>query len=343
MLERRPEAGRPECYPSKSALTGARFCQIIDDENSGAVMAFDGRLLAGVGVLAAIVENGNFARAAEALGVTASGVSRALARLEARVGVRLLDRTTRSVALTEEGRAFYEQVSPCLAEIEEAAATAAGAASAVRGRLRVDIDPLFSRLVLAGRLGDFLQRYPDLSLDLTTREHVGDLVADGLDVGLRFGEPTSASLVARKLFDTRVLTVASPAYVARRGRPVRPEDLTRHAVIDFRDPTTGRPYEWEFHRGAEILRVQPTVRLLLSDAGTLIGECVAGTGVAQVLAVSVGDLIERGLLVELFPDWPDERFPVYAYHPSRRQPPAKVRAFIDFVYEVAGGRSAERL
>ncbi len=136
--------------------------------------------------------------AAGALGLTQPGVSRAIARLEARIGVRLLDRTTRTVRLTDEGRRFYEQVGPLLAGIEEAALLASGAASAVRGRLRVNIDPFFSRLVLAPRLGAFMARYPDLELELVTREKVGDLVADGFDVAVRFGPPPPSTLIARK-------------------------------------------------------------------------------------------------------------------------------------------------
>ena len=296
-------------------------------------MPFDGRLLAGVGVLAAVVEGGSFVRAAEALGITASGVSRAVARLERRVGVRLLDRTTRSVTLTDEGRRFYEQVGPLLAGIEEAASGASGAASAVRGRLRVDLDPFFSRLVLAGHFGRFLDRHPDLSLELTTREHVGDLVADGIDVAMRFGEPLPSSPVARKLIETRIVTVASPAYLERHGRPKHPSELAGHACIQFRNPATDRPFLWEFHKSGEVLPVKTAGRLLLSDVGTMLGECVAGTGIAQVMALGIQELLDQGRLVELFPDWPGEHFPLYALHPSRHLPPAKVRAFIDFILQ----------
>jgi DNA-binding transcriptional LysR family regulator len=291
----------------------------------------DGRLLTGVTVLDAVVASGGFSRAAEALGMSSSGVSHAIARLEARLGVRLLDRTTRSVALTDEGRRFYERVRPSLEEIEEAAVDASGASAQVRGRLRVNIDPFFSRLVLAGHLGDFLAKYPELSLETITREHVGDLVADGVDVAVRFGEPLGASLISRKLADIQVLTVASPAYLKRHGRPQVPQDLLKHHCIDFRDPQTGRPYDWEFHRKSKILPVSVVSRLVLSDAGTMLTECLAGTGICQVLAIAVKDQLAKGCLVNLFPDWADEIFPLYALYPSRHHPAAKVRAFIDFV------------
>ena len=178
-------------------------------------MALDGRVLANIGVLTAVVESGSFARAAEALGITASGVSRAVGRLEAGVGVRLLDRTTRAVALTDEGRRLYEQINPLVAGIGEAIATAGGASAAVKGRLRVNVDAFFARLILAPHLARFLERHPDLTLDLATREQLGDLVSDGFDIAVRFGEPPSSSLVSRKLLDTRSVTVAAPSYLRK--------------------------------------------------------------------------------------------------------------------------------
>ncbi|MGM4890991.1 LysR family transcriptional regulator [Tardiphaga sp. 604_B6_N1_1] len=291
----------------------------------------DGRLLTGVTVLDAVISSGGFSRAGEALGMSPSGVSHAIARLEARLGIRLLDRTTRAVALTDEGRRFYERVRPSLAEIEEAAADASGAAARVRGRLRVNIDPLFSRLVLAGQLGGFLAQYPELVMETITREQVGDLVADGIDVAVRFGEPLATSLIARKLADIQVITVASPDYLNRHGKPRTPQDLPMHHCIDFRDPQTGRPYAWEFHRGGKVVTIPIVTRLVLSDAGTMLTECLAGTGICQVLAIAVKEPLADGSLVNLFQEWPDETFPLYALYPSRHLPAAKVRAFIDFV------------
>ena len=171
-------------------------------------MSFDARILTGVGVLAAVTETGNFARAAEALGLTPSGVSRAVARLEARVGVRLFDRTPRSVTLTGEGRRFHAQVIPLLAGIEEAATEAAGAAAAVSGKLRVNVDPWFARTVLAPSLPRFLGAYPLLSIDLIVSNHREEMMA-GVDVAVRFGPAEGDSLIARKLLETRILTCAA--------------------------------------------------------------------------------------------------------------------------------------
>jgi DNA-binding transcriptional LysR family regulator len=294
-------------------------------------MAFDGRLLAGIGVLTAVVESGSFIRAGEAIGLTPSGVSRAMARLEVRVGVRLFDRTPRAVTLTDEGRRFHARVMPLLAGLEDAAAEAAGAVASVRGRLRVNVDPWFARLVLAPRLSAFLEAHPALSVELVVRDALGELIADGFDAAVRFGEPEPSGLVARKLLETRILACASPAYLAAQGTPLHPRDLERHACLMFRDPVTGRPFPWEFHRNGEVVEVKAKGRLVLNDLATKLAACAAGNGVAQTIELGVGPMLASGSLVQILPDWAEERYPLYAYHPSRHLPPAKVRAFLDFV------------
>jgi DNA-binding transcriptional LysR family regulator len=300
-------------------------------------MVYDGRLLAGVTVLVAVVEAGSMTRAADALGLTASGVGRAVQRLETRVGVRLLDRTTRSLRLSEEGLRFYERVRPMLDGIGEAALDAAGATQRVRGTLRVNVDPFFSRLVLAQELAGFLGQHRDLRIELVMRDNVGDLVADGYDMAIRFGDPPMRKLTSRKLLETRILTVASPGYLARAGRPAHPSDLARHHCIDYRDPLSGRPFEWEFRRGKQVVRGGGTARLMVSDVDTMLKACVAGIRVAQIMALGSEHLFRAGHLVELFPDWPDEVFPLHAIYPSRQHRPAKVDAFSEFCRRLLQG------
>lgn len=298
-------------------------------------MTFDGRVLSNVSVLAAIIEAGSFARAADALGLSPSGVSRAVTRLESRIGVRLLDRTTRSVTLTDEGRRLYEEISPLMTGISDAVTIASGSSVVARGRLRVNVDAFFSRLIFSPHIRRFLEQHPEVSLELITREQLGDLVAEGFDVAVRFGIPPTSSLVARKLLETRIVTVASPDYLQRNGRPEKPADLENHACIQVRDSVSGQPFEWEFHRGRKTVPVKTSGRLLLTDVGTLLNACLSGVGIAQVKAVGVQDLLDQGLLVDLFPDWPDEKFPLFALYPSRNLPAAKVRAFIDFLSTMA--------
>jgi DNA-binding transcriptional LysR family regulator len=297
-------------------------------------MPYDGRLLSGVTVLMAVIEAGSMARAAEALGLTSSGVGRAVSRLEARIGVRLLERTTRTMTLTDEGRRFYEEVGPHLDGIEQAAMTAAGATGTVRGRLRVNVDPFFTRVVLAGQVAAFLDRHPNVRLELIMRDHVGDLVADGFDLALRFGEPPTGSLIARKLIETRILTVAAPGFVARHGRPKHPSEVARLPCIDFYDAANARPFEWEFRRGREVLPVSPAARLMVSDVGAMLSACEAGVGIAQIMQLGSRDLLAEGRLVELFPDWSGELFPLYALYPSRQLRAAKVRTFIEFTVDL---------
>jgi DNA-binding transcriptional LysR family regulator len=298
-------------------------------------MALDGRIFSGVSVLAAVVEGGSFVKAAGLLGLTDSGVSRAIKRLETRLGIRLLDRTTRSVGLTDEGRRFYEEVKSHLDAIEDAAAIASGATSAVRGRLRVNVDPFFLPQVLAGRLGAFCERYPELAIEFVTILQVGDLVSKGIDLAIRFGQSPRSSLVSRKLLEAPILTVASPRYVKRYGRPKHPLEMTRHRCLLFIDPHTGQPYDWAFMRGDETIEVPVSGALTFTDPKSMLEECLAGTGIAQVIGWGFGQLLERGKLVDLFPGWHGERLPLFAFHPSRAHPPAKVRAFIDFCIEVA--------
>ena len=199
---------------------------------------FDARLLSGVGVMIAVVEAGSFVRAADALGLTPSGVSRAIARLETRIGIRLFDRNPRAVVLTEEGRRFHAQVAPLLTGIEEAAEEAAGASATVRGRLKLNLDPWFARIVLAPRLHELTTRYPHLSLELLVSNHREDMMAGGVDLAIRFGPSGSSRLIARKLLETRIVTCAAPAYLERKGIPGRPADVASHQALLFRDPPT---------------------------------------------------------------------------------------------------------
>jgi DNA-binding transcriptional LysR family regulator len=305
----------------------------------------DDRLVRGLVVLAAVADARSFGKAAERLGMTQSGVSKAIAKLESRLGARLIHRTSRAVELTDEGRALYERVAAHLAGIGEAAAETAKSRDTVRGRLRINIDPLFSRVVLSPKLSEFLLQNPHMELRIETRDRLADLVSDGFDLAVRFGEPTPSALIARRILEARILTVASPIYIDRHGRPGRPEDLasTVHECIRAIDPSTGRLFEWEFRRGKELVAVAVNGRLTVTDSGTKLGACLAGFGVAQVIHLGLEHHFQSGALINLFPDWSDERFPLYVYYPSRNHVPAKVRKFIDFIIDSLGkDRSASR-
>jgi DNA-binding transcriptional LysR family regulator len=211
----------------------------------------------------------------------------------------------------------------------------------VRGRLRVNIDPYFSRLVLGPRLGQFVEDHPNLTLDLVTRDTLGDMVADGFDVAFRFGHPRNSTLVARKLMDVHVVTLAAPSYLKRHGWP--------HVPADLESPTTPASISAIGNRTAISVGIlakrrapdRPGARPPGGQrGGTMHGVCMAGHGICQTFEYGAESLIAEGRLVKVLTDWGDETFPLYALYPSRQHLPAKVRAFVDFVVGICNERSA---
>jgi DNA-binding transcriptional LysR family regulator len=298
-----------------------------------------GGLVSGLIALAALAESKSFGRAASRLGKTQPAISRAIQRLEERLRAKLVHRTSRHVEVTEAGHELLSKVLPLLQGIEEATTGASDQTSVVKGTLRVACDAAFARIVLAPELAQFLKDHPALQLKLETRNDLSDLVSDGFDLAIRFGPPSVSTLVCRKLYSPRVLTVAAPAYLEQRGRPKTPNDLVDdgHECILAIDPATGRPFEWEFWRGTEKVKVAVQGNLTVTDAGTKLGACLAGYGIAQVIDLGIDAHIRTGTLVPVLTDWRDETFPLYVYYPSRNHVPAKVRAFIDFVVGMMPG------
>jgi DNA-binding transcriptional LysR family regulator len=293
--------------------------------------------LDGLGVLSAVVKAGSFVGAGEALGLTQSAVSRAVARVEERVGVRLFRRTARSISLTDEGLRFYESIASHIAAIEDATIEAGSATSRVRGRLRVNVDAGIGQFVLTPRLPQFLSQHPDLSVEIAVRDRMGDLVREGFDVSVRFGVPEPSSLKARLLLRTRVVTCASPEYIARCGMPRRPADVEKHQCVLMRNAVTGSPHEWEFVRGKKVVPVNATGQLMVNETGPLMAACLAGQGIAQLLDLYTRELLAEGRLVQVVPEWAEETYPLYAYHHSGHLMSAKVRAFLDFVVSLTRG------
>jgi DNA-binding transcriptional LysR family regulator len=183
-----------------------------------------------------------------------------------------------------------------------------------------------------------MDKHPELEIELRSRDELGDLISDGFDLALRFGHPQSSSLIARKLFDTRVFAMASPKYLQRFGQPKTPPELESepHRCILFREPLTGKPFAWEFHQGKKKLTIRPRGMLTVNDAETAFSTCLAGLGVVQIFELGSEEYVSAGRLVPLFPEWSDHRFPLYAYYPSRHHVPAKTRAFLDFVSGLVG-------
>jgi DNA-binding transcriptional LysR family regulator len=217
--------------------------------------------------------------------------------------------------------------------MEEVAEEMSGVSGKVQGQLRINVDPTVARLFLAPRIHRLLEAFPGLRLELAIRDGIGDLVAEGFDAAIRFGDPKPSALIARRLLKVRILTCASPGYFKHHDRPRTPRDLERqgHECILFRDPATGRPFPWEFHQGKKRITVAVTGRLVLNDALTHLEICRSGLGIAQIMDLGIEPLLESGALVNLFPQWSDELFPLYVYHPSRHFVPARLRALTEFL------------
>ena len=191
--------------------------------------------------------------------------------------------------------------------------------------------PVYSR-----SFDQFMASYPLLTLDLMTSNYREEMMI-GADVAVRFGAPDAPSLITRKLMETRVLTCASPGYLSQHGEPRTPHDLAHHECIMFRDPQTGRPFPWEFHRGIEVLHAPAAGRVVMDDPSAAVAACAAGQGIFQSFEMGLDPWRVSGELVQILPEWADERYPLYAYHPSRHLPPAKVRAFVDLILEITRG------
>jgi DNA-binding transcriptional LysR family regulator len=243
------------------------------------------------------------------------------------------------VSACDSSTARLAQVVPLLGSIEEAATEIAGSANVASGRLRANIDPWFARMILAPRLPRFMERYPRVSVEMIVSNHREEMMT-GSDIAIRFGPTEDSSLIGRKLLETRVLTCAAPAYLRKHGVPVTPQDLVNHEAVLFRDPQTGRPFPWEFVRKDRIVKVEIRGRFTTDDPSAALAACVAGQGVFQSLELGLGAWLKGGKLVQILSDWAEERFPLHAYYHSRQHLPAKTKAFLDFVAEIATEETA---
>lgn len=286
--------------------------------------------LSQLAVLAAVAEGRSFRKAAGELGIAPSAVSHAVTALEASLGVRLLARTTRSVAPTEEGRMLLETLSPALADIGAVLEGLADRRGTPAGPLRVTMPMLAAEDLIVPRLGTFLSAYPEIELDVVTNDRFEDIVTEGFDAGLRLGEHLEADMIAvRASGPQRGLIVASPGYIAAHGRPQAPGDLIRHRCIRRRF-SSGRIYRWELEKAGKLLAVDVSGPLILSDQRLMRRAAIDGVGLAYLFDGRVDADVAAGRLVPVLEDWcpPFEGF--FIYYPSRRQMRPALRAFVDF-------------
>jgi DNA-binding transcriptional LysR family regulator len=279
-----------------------------------------------------VVETGSFSTAARDLKIGQPAISKTIAGLENRLGVRLLVRSTRQMSPTEAGIAFYERALRAIAEANEAEAAAQGAGGGLEGRLRICAPVTFARLHLVPKLGAFLDAHPKLQLELVMDDRTIDLVAENIDAAFRLGVLTDSALMARKLTQADRLVVASPAYLARRGIPSTPADLLEHEAIIYGQNTGGE--EWRFRRGTSEISVHIQKRLTLSAAEGVRAAVIAGQGFAISSRWMFAPELESGEVVPILEEWSLPSIDLWVIYPSGRLKSTKARAFVEWFEKI---------
>ena len=280
-------------------------------------------------VFAGVVDAGSFVAAAEALGMSKAAVSRHVAELESRLGVRLLHRTTRKLSLTEEGEVFHVRCREVLAELDEAEAEITARTGNAVGVLKASAPVSFGLLQLAPLWAGFLAAHPLLELDLTLSDRIVDLVDEGFDVAVRIARLPSSSLVSRRISSTRLMLCASPQYLRKHGTPRTPADLAKHTVLAYSLLSVGNTWTFEGPDGTASVTVRPRVHTNSGDTCRALALRHAGVILQPSFLVEAD--VEGGKLVELLPRYRTPELGIYAVYPSRQHVPAKVRHLVDYL------------
>lgn len=283
-----------------------------------------------------IVDTGGIARAAESLKIPKATATTLIQRLEASLGVKLLNRTTRRVSVTADGAAYYTRAVSILAELRELEDALSPRATTPRGRIRVDAPPLIARSIIVPALPGFFAQFPDIELALACNERHFDLVAEGIDCALRVGEVKDRALVARRVGFVYFSTCAAPTYIAAHGLPAHPRELSRHHCINHFSPRTGETIEWVFSRGRERIATVFPGHLALEDENNYVAAAEAGLGIAQLPAFVVKDAMERGALELALPEWFPEPSPLHIVYPYSRHLSRRIRVFVDWLAALIG-------
>ena len=282
-----------------------------------------------VRMLVKVAEARSFTRAAQTLGSSQPGLSRAIARLEAELGVRLLHRSTRSVVLTADGRALVETCAPLLAGLEEAERQLADRSCQPSGTLRLSAPSAFGRIVLMPLLADLLQRHPLLSIEAALTDRVVDLVEEGYDAALRSGPVTDARVIARPLAPLRWVTVAAPSYLSQHGEPRTLEALAEHACLAVRAPQSQRPVAWHFVRDGHDCEVEVPARLVFDSGDPLLDAAELGVGIAQMMEFFALPALAAGRVQRVLGDYEGCSRPLWLVYPPSRQRSPRLRALIE--------------
>lgn len=287
-----------------------------------------------------IVEQRSFGRAADQLDVPRATATHAIKQLEARLGTRLLERSTRHVRPTPDGEAFYERCVHVLSELDDAEASLRHAASNPRGVLRVDMHGTHATGIVLPRIREFRERYPNIDIVISSEDRLVDLVREGIDCAIRGGAVRDSSLVARRLAVIPEVTCASPDYLARFGTPQHPSELAAHQAVQFFNSSGGRAYPFEFTIDGKIREVELKGWLTVNYAESYVVAARNGCGLIQLPRYHIEDDLRSGHLIEVLADFSGPGFPITALYPHRRQLSPRVRIFLDWVgqlYEEAFG------
>lgn len=288
--------------------------------------------LADLDAFTAVARERSFRAAARKRGVSASSLSEALRRLEERLGVRLLNRTTRSVTLTEAGERLMGRLSPALGEVVSALEQVNSLRDSATGTLRLNVATVVARAVLPKIAADFLKAYPGIMLEVSGDDSFIDVLAAGFDAGVRYGERLEKDMIAVPIGPRRqrFVTAASPAYLLAHGEPRHPREVLDHACIRHRFASGSMP-SWEFERGDETIRISPQARVTSNSLEMEISAAIAGLGIIATFEEFLAPAIARGELVPILEDWTSDFPGPYLYYASRKHMPPPLRAFVDFL------------
>jgi LysR family transcriptional regulator, regulator for bpeEF and oprC len=285
-------------------------------------------------VFARVVETGGLTRAADSLQLPKATATTLIQQLEASLGVKLLNRTTRKVSVTTDGAAYYPSCLAILALVREAEESLGQRQASPQGLLRVEVPTLIARLVIVPALPSFFARYPDIQLELGCSERRADLIEEGIDCAVWIGELEDSTLIARRIGLLYFGTCAAPSYLAAHGQPRHPDELTAHRCINHFSPRTGKIFEWVFAKNGARIQTPLRGHIALDDENSYVAAAEAGLGVAQIPAFVLKEAMERGSLELLLGDWFAEPAPLNVVYPQNRHLSVKIRVFVDWVAEL---------
>lgn len=288
--------------------------------------------LAALRVFVRIVETGSFTQAAAALGTPKPTVSKLVQQLEAHLQTRLLSRTTRRLAVTSDGAAYYERAVQLLSDLEELDASVTASQAQPKGKLRIDVSSSIAQEIIMPSLGRFFARFPDIQLDIGISDRVTDLVAENVDCVIRAGPIADLSLIARRIAELQMVTCAAPSYIQAHGIPEHPAVLARdHLIVGYLKHRLAEPYKLSFARGAELMEVAGRYQTAVNESQTYLSAALAGYGIIQVPYFMVRSHLENGAMRPVLAEWRVPPFPLHVVYPPNRHLSARLRVFVDWI------------